>query len=448
VPVQGTILRHVEQWTQDKSCQTLLEGSWNMFCSRGCNLRYLNRVANWQLIVVIKKFGRKPALFRAVIPQDMRDRLSAKQPWFTVNKVGAWMPTPSQKTHSYVTTEAPMPPCIQHFQNKSFHVHPISFSIPRHLIRGAPTPAQKSRVLASIIPGKHDTYAFSDQESYYEGYTTSFFGATYKKGGWDCLRHYEILACGCIPYMPDAPNLPAGTMFLWPRETLTSILQLKGVDHQGIRAALQLDQRSDKNFSSLLENTEFDLRSYYGLLESLVNHMRRYLTTEAMGRYLLSFSSQKPEHILFVGSADPDAHYPDYQADTLFHGLRSIFGNAVVDVPKRPWMYSNYPDAGRDALYGKGFTYGFHLQDASVNRQAVEDKISSHEFSHIIFAVTHHGRHSFIDRVQQHYARDEVFFVDGSDTGAAETDDIFHTVCGKVGLCFRRELVCADVVRP
>lgn len=53
--------------------------------------------------------------------------------------------------------------------------------------------------MASINPhgvGKN-TYIFENEEEYYNDYKKSLFAITRKKGGWDCMRHYEILACGC-----------------------------------------------------------------------------------------------------------------------------------------------------------------------------------------------------------------------------------------------------------
>ena len=33
--------------------------------------------------------------------------------------------------------------------------------------------------------------------------STSWFGLTCKKGGWDCLRHYEIIAAGALLLFKD-----------------------------------------------------------------------------------------------------------------------------------------------------------------------------------------------------------------------------------------------------
>jgi len=49
--------------------------------------------------------------------------------------------------------------------------------------------------------------------------------------GWDCMRHYEIIKAGAIPYFPDIGEKPPLTMVEYPsklqhyaNETLMSIL--------------------------------------------------------------------------------------------------------------------------------------------------------------------------------------------------------------------------------
>ena len=38
-----------------------------------------------------------------------------------------------------------------------------------------------------------------NESDYYKDYQRSYFAITCKKGGWDCLRHYEILANAVSP---------------------------------------------------------------------------------------------------------------------------------------------------------------------------------------------------------------------------------------------------------
>ena len=41
-----------------------------------------------------------------------------------------------------------------------------------------------------------------------------------KKGGWDCMRHYEIMANGCLPLFVDFDNCPDTTMTSLDRDLM------------------------------------------------------------------------------------------------------------------------------------------------------------------------------------------------------------------------------------
>jgi hypothetical protein len=83
-------------------------------------------------------------------------------------------------------------------------MRPISFGIPEHLVAGA-VPAKikdfPSHVVDSELAprvGAATSYAFADEEAYYEDLRATRFGITTKRGGWDCMRHYEVAASGCV----------------------------------------------------------------------------------------------------------------------------------------------------------------------------------------------------------------------------------------------------------
>lgn len=97
-------------------------------------------------------------------------------------------------------------------------LHPINFCIPEELVVAAVP--EKTQDWATVIPGRMETYVFFEEEPYYKDYQKSYFGLTHKKGGWDCLRHYEILMNGCIPYFPDLKNCPENTMKLFPKSVI------------------------------------------------------------------------------------------------------------------------------------------------------------------------------------------------------------------------------------
>ena len=73
-------------------------------------------------------------------------------------------------------------------------------------------------ILAPLIIGKLNTYIYDSEDSYYEMYKKSIFGLTYKKAGWECLRHYEILMNGCIPLFLDLKDCPNDCITTLPKK--------------------------------------------------------------------------------------------------------------------------------------------------------------------------------------------------------------------------------------
>lgn len=98
-------------------------------------------------------------------------------------------------------------------------IYPIGFSIPEEKI--VKTVPEKTKVLATVVPGKLDTYIFRNEEPYYSDYKSSKYALTTEKGGWDCFRHYEILANGCIPLFPSLEKCPPQTMTFFPKQLVT-----------------------------------------------------------------------------------------------------------------------------------------------------------------------------------------------------------------------------------
>lgn len=95
-------------------------------------------------------------------------------------------------------------------------IRPISFKIPSNVIIPLLKPSIKTCLLAPCDPRHRHSYVFDTQDSYYEQYSKSYFGFTMKKGGWDCMRHYEILAAGALPHFLDYESKPATIMMDYP----------------------------------------------------------------------------------------------------------------------------------------------------------------------------------------------------------------------------------------
>lgn len=80
---------------------------------------------------------------------------------------------------------------------------------------------------------------------------------------------------------------------------------------------------------------------------------------------------------------------PDYLADSLLHGLRSLLGSSVVDYPKCDILYRGSGIDLHGTVHGKGFTcYGL-LDDIPVNRYDVMGKVKNGYYDLVIFSSIH-----------------------------------------------------------
>ena len=91
-----------------------------------------------------------------------------------------------------------------------------AFSIPAAKILRVPTSKAKDFALHIVdpevrtgVPGSSGNYAFSSEIVYYRDLQASRFGITTRRAGWDCLRHYEIAANGCVPCFRNLRDKPA-----------------------------------------------------------------------------------------------------------------------------------------------------------------------------------------------------------------------------------------------
>lgn len=134
---------------------------------------------------------------------------------------------------------------------------PIHFAIPESKI--TKIKLDKTQEYGSIIPGQGG-YKFDVEQEYYNDYNKSYFGVTMKKAGWDCMRHYEILANNCIPYFTDLHECPSTTLTNLPKELL-------------------IEARDSAN--------NFDEQIYFSILDELFEYTKSHLTTKELAKYVL-----------------------------------------------------------------------------------------------------------------------------------------------------------------
>ena len=94
------------------------------------------------------------------------------------------------------------------FLKKLDFIRMINFSIPREKLQI--DNCQKEKVFSKHVQCLEvydiedikthcsPNYSFDNEEDYYNDLSKSYYGITMKKAGWDCMRHYEIAACGAV----------------------------------------------------------------------------------------------------------------------------------------------------------------------------------------------------------------------------------------------------------
>jgi hypothetical protein len=280
--------------------------------------------------------------------------------------------------------------------------YPISFSIPeKKIVKDIPI---KTRDFAHIIPGNISTYIYSNEDDYYKGYQSSYFAVTTKKGGWDCLRHYEILANGCIPYFVNIEKCNPKTMVHLPKDLIIEAMNLEGVSYLSI------------------DHAKFDKKKYNEILKKIIEHAKNHLTTKNMARYLLEQINYKGRgNILFL-SYDVA---PDYLRCLTLIGLKELFPYTVVDFPKIEHIYTNYPKKSH-LLYGKGFSYTKIIEDHIIDRNNIEKRIKNKEFDLIIYGSVHRGI-LFHELVTATYESENIVYLCGEDFDYSDSPCIYKS---------------------
>lgn len=268
----------------------------------------------------------------------------------------------------------------------SGNIFPIGFSIPECKI--VKSPHIKTKLFADIIPGNKNTYIYNDEESYYNDYQSSIFGKTKCKAGWDCLRHYEILANGAIPFFENLENCPKNTMVHFPKKIILDIMDFF-------------------NQNKLTNEMIF----YY--TNELLAYTREYLTTKKMAAYILKSVNIKPMQILFLSQNIG----VDYLRCLTLHGFKELYGDQCHDYPRIPHLYNDYPIEKLSTLYGKAMSCS-RLLDNSFRNNAYDDTINedivSHKYDCIIYGSIHRGM-PFWDIVNKAYKPSEIILMCGED---------------------------------
>ena len=275
-------------------------------------------------------------------------------------------------------------------------LHPITFSIPKEKISDIHT--IKTKILSDLIPGNINTYIYNTEEEYYNEYKKSYFAITMKKGGWDCLRHYEILANNCIPYFIDIEKCPKNTLYLLPKELL-------------IESNILYDTKF-KN-KSINEINKQEINEYNILQKKIFEYTKLYLTSDKIVKYILKKTNYENVSKILYLSGDTQ---PDYLRCLTLHGFKTLFGKKCHDYPKINHIYKSY-DIDYTKLYGKGMTYtnllDEILHDDNLDKTIYEN-IKNKYYDIIVYGSYHRGM-PYYDLICEIYKPCEIILICGED---------------------------------
>lgn len=230
-------------------------------------------------------------------------------------------------------------------------VIPCGYCCPDALIVAADdSTLRKPYILADLIPGLLQTYRFGpdDHDAYRRMYQQSQFAVTKRKGGWDALRHYEILANGCFPIFENLHQCPENTLTHFPKTLIqqyqTKLLPWKATPEQcGLY---------DKAIRELLEWT------------------RQHNSTTAHAKRICQSLNLKDDEKVLLLLGDPGINY---LRELTIIGLSQVLGSRFIEYPKQACLYTSYPVKNLKQLYGYGFTYARTVDDGE-SKQAQEQE--------------------------------------------------------------------------
>jgi hypothetical protein len=232
-------------------------------------------------------------------------------------------------------------------------------------------------------------------------YKTSRFAITKMKGGWDCLRHYEILMNGCIPLFENLNDCPEHTLTTYPKH---------------------LNDEAYNLYNNWCENEEF-IEKYNILCCKFLQHTREYFTTSATTKYFLNNikNGKNIKNILLITCHSG----VNYNRETLWIGLKryiKLIGGVAVEYEKMPFLYDDFDNFSNHDYFGNNcYTFPKRLQkdeDYNMSEKEILNKINDNFWDLIIYGKV--GPDEFCtfpyyELVKTKYNKNQIAFIYGGD---------------------------------
>jgi len=232
---------------------------------------------------------------------------------------------------------------IRRMATQRLRAYPVSFCYPTRLAWHYHRRLWNHTKTAFVIDGLHSVpgkgYRITDEETYLWVYAAAHFVRTKKKGGWDCMRHLEIIAAGSLPIVDHAFVLDEFALFMYPKECFRA-------------------------FASAGHRARPRPAEYQLLREGMWRFFLDHLTCGAVVRYVAAAVDFDPCHlrpVLFLDESLPI--HCDYLATSVLIGFREVLGTGVHVWREPTYLYANWTGDPK-TLYGNGFGYSMTLPSA------------------------------------------------------------------------------------
>ena len=374
-----------------------------------------------------------------------------------------------------------IPPSERTFRHvKSLHckyadIHPIVFGIPSMNVVNY---VSRDKYW-DFLPNKlrkfppyvfaHSLYRLGFQDEYLTSqmHRRSYFVFTHKRGGWDCMRHVEILAAGAVPYFADLRKCWKNCLALLPKSILLKVLDMPGVKHIGSLGGPippnphfidpQPQMQANMNYVTWgqIDWSTFNESYYFEVADELLSYTKKYLTTRSTAAYLLhKIGYEDPKHVFVVGR-----DHMDYLELLTEQGFAELGINYTANYPRKRWHQVREPEAGsswtaqqfEDVRRNTGLDTPTHgacmvvglrippLTESTENSDIIR-KLQAGVFDLVVYTWPHWPvqQYPFWEHVYKVVPKSRIVFVDGGDDGNDPHNDFQHAT--QFGHVFRREL--------
>jgi hypothetical protein len=306
---------------------------------------------------------------------------------------------------------------------------PLPYAIPDEYVV-AEIPTKTNECVDMMVSKKgQNRFGPGEEDAYLQTYKDTCYAITKKRGGWDCLRHYEILASGAIPEFENLEECPKNTMISFPKSLLKE-------------AYADLASRKDDKFA------------YNYWANKLLDFSKKHITTSVLAKYFLSkfefLVGKKITKILILYCNAS----PNYSREFLTIGLSRAV-EEVVCYPEPSYLYKGNA-VDKATLHGNGFCYSdrLNLNSSHYNEHLIRESIDSKYWDLVIYGKMGpdegpEGTYSsapFWENVSKKYSKERIVFIYGGDNCynfSVNNKYRKHLeVHNRLGTCFVRELQC------